>query len=109
MFMLKVTMEKELREKEIEKEQLNMYITQIERKHEHAIKIEKLKRDEFIVKFKTEMQEELVKSDLLRNEAIAKLEIYEKLDTKADANVIKSMLNKLIEALGKSKEVQIIK
>ena len=43
------------------------------------------------------MQESLIKSDLLRVEALAKLETYEKTDTKADANTIKEMLSKLID------------
>lgn len=47
------------------------------------------------------MQESLIKSDLLRTEALARLEIYEKTDTKADANTIKDMVKQLIDVVGK--------
>lgn len=55
------------------------------------------------------MQEALIKSDLLRTEAVAKLAVYEKLDTKADANIIKDSVKSLIEGLSKKSEVSIVK
>lgn len=53
------------------------------------------------VELRQEMQKALVNSDLTRVEALAKLAVYEKTDTKADANVIKEMLGKLIDQVGK--------
>lgn len=55
------------------------------------------------------MQESLIKSDLLRTEALAKLEIYEKTDTKQDANAIKDMIGKLIDQIGKQSNISIVK
>lgn len=46
------------------------------------------------------MQEVLIKSDITREAALAKLSVYEKMDTKADANTIKDMVGKLIEVIG---------
>lgn len=112
MSMFRNALEKKLeKEREIDelKRKHKHELTDLRRQFDHDMKLEKLKKDEFVVEFKKEMQQKLVESDLLRNEAKAKLEIYEKLDTKEDANVIKSMLNKLIEALGKTKNIQIIK
>lgn len=109
MFVLKSTLEAVIKEKNEKIDNLTLEIKKIKQDLEHELKMEKMKRDEYIIKFKEEMQEKLIKSDLLRNEAIAKLEIYEKLDTKSDANCIKETLNKLIEALSKTKDIQIIK
>ncbi len=57
-----------------------------------------------------EMEKSLIESDLLRVEAVAKLEAYEKINTKEDHNHLMKMLEKSIEALGKQKqEVKVIK
>jgi hypothetical protein len=69
-----------------------------------------LKTAEAINKLREEMNKRLVESDILRNEAKAKLEIYEKMDTKTDAECIKNMVKQLIETIGKMKnDVNIIK
>jgi hypothetical protein len=46
------------------------------------------------------MSEVLIKSDIERERAKAALAVYEKMDTKADANTIKEMAVKLIEMVG---------
>lgn len=61
----------------------------------------KIKTEEKLNSLRKEMQESLIKSDLLRIEALAKLEIYEKTNTKADANTIKEMVTQLIATIGK--------
>jgi hypothetical protein len=60
-----------------------------------AIAMEKALQDQA-----RKMQEALIKSDISRESALAKLQVYEKMDTKADANTIKEMANKLIEIIG---------
>jgi septal ring factor EnvC (AmiA/AmiB activator) len=49
-----------------------------------------------------EMKQALITSDITREQALAKLTVYEKMDTKADANTIKEIANKLIDAIGKT-------
>lgn len=46
-----------------------------------------------------EMQKSLTESDLKRVEAIAKLETYEKMDTKTERDAIRNMLEKAIAGL----------
>lgn len=60
-----------------------------------------LRKQKELNELKSSMQETLIKSDMLRTEALAKLEIYEKTDTKADANTIKDMVKQLIDVMGK--------
>ena len=60
-----------------------------------------LDHDKKVMALQRDMQKSLVQSDLTRVEALAKLEIYEKTDSKADANHIKEMIGKLIDQLGK--------
>ena len=60
-----------------------------------------LEHDRKLMSVQREMQKSLVDSDLTRVEALAKLEVYQKTDTKADANHIKEMIGKLIDQLGK--------
>jgi phage-related protein len=60
-----------------------------------------LEHDKKVMSIQREMQKALVSSDLTRVEALAKLEVYEKTDTKSDANAIKEMIGKLIDQLGK--------
>lgn len=68
-----------------------------------------LKNQQAVNDLREEMRKDLVKSDILRAEAVAKLEIYEKTDTKADANAIKDMIAKLITALGTKGEITVVK
>jgi hypothetical protein len=67
-----------------------------------------LSTEKKLAELRKSMQESLIKSDLLRTEALAKLEIYEKTDTKADANTIKEMIGQLIGTIGKQ-NVNVIK
>jgi len=60
-----------------------------------------LRKQKEINEIRASMQESLIKSDLIRTEALAKLEVYEKTDTKADANTIKDMVKQLIDVVGK--------
>lgn len=64
-------------------------------------KKQQLEIDNAVNKLREEMQKRLVESDVQREVAVAKLEVYEKLDTKADAAVIKDMVGKLVDALTK--------
>jgi len=50
-----------------------------------------------------EMQKSLIESDLLRVEAVAKLNTYIDMDTKDERKHIQKMLDKAIDALGKQK------
>jgi hypothetical protein len=95
---LKVNQQREL-------EKLNLQ-QEYERKNWYAdFEIEKrkvnLQIEEERNKLRAEMQQALIQSDLTRTEALAQLKMYEKMDTKADANTIKEMVGKLIEAIGK--------
>lgn len=74
----------------------------------HAQEKAELDKERALNSLRKEMQESLIKSDLMRVEALAKLEIYEKTDTKADANTIKEMISKLIGVMGKQ-EINVIK
>lgn len=51
-------------------------------------------------KLRKEMEKALIESDLKRVEAIAKLETYEKMDTKEERKVLQQMLDKAVTALG---------
>ena len=74
----------------------------------HAREKYEVQQERALDTLRKEMQESLIKSDLLRVEALAKLEVYEKTDTKADANTIKQMIGKLIDKMGNG-EVHIVK
>jgi len=55
-------------------------------------------------------KEALVKSDLEREKALSAIRVYEKMDTKADANTIKEMFGKIIEVIGKKQtEINMVK
>lgn len=66
--------------------------------------VEKVKND-----VKKDMQKKLIESDLLRTEAVAKLNTYIDMDTKEERKHIQNMLEKAIEGLGKQKEIKIVK
>ena len=78
---------------------------------EHLERKNELTTQEKLNKLKSDMKTALVESDLARIEATSKLEIYEKLDTKADANIIKETVASLITALGKNnkQDISVIK
>lgn len=84
----------ELSEMKDEMRDIKWKLTTVEKEAELATekKLQELRKS---------MQESLIKSDLLRTEALARLEIYEKTDTKADANTIKDMVKQLIDVVGK--------
>jgi len=65
------------------------------RKRQNALSIEEAKNE-----IRKEMQKRLIESDLLRTEAVAKLDTYEKMDTKDDRKHMRSMLDKAITSLG---------
>lgn len=67
-----------------------------------------LKVQEELNKLKKEMQKSLVESDIRRERAEAKLETYEKMDTKSERNEIREMLKEAIKGLSGNK-VQIVK
>ena len=84
-----------------ERETLKKKNEELKRENKYLEREYDLKTEEKLNELRKEMQESLIKSDLLRTEALAKLEIYEKTDTKADANTIKEMVTKLISTIGK--------
>ena len=67
-----------------------------------------IRTQEELGKLKDAVRDSLVTSDLKRTEAIAKLEVYEKMNTKEDANTIKELAKELVKALGRN-NVQIVK
>lgn len=67
----------------------------------HMKEVMQIENEKAIAALQKEMQRSLIQSDLSRVEAVAKLNIYEKTDTKADANAIKEMIGKLIDTIGK--------
>jgi hypothetical protein len=89
--------------------------------NEKEYKIAKLERDCDMLKLgnelhiekaknelRKEMEKSLIESDLKRVEAVAKLEAYEKMDTKEERKYITQMLEKAITGLAAQK-VQIVK
>ena len=71
---------------------LNQEANLVERKHQLEIEEEKNK-------IRSNMQKALIDSDLERVEATAKLEAYEKMDTKEEREHIREMLGKAIDGL----------
>ena len=59
-----------------------------------------INKEQALQELARKMSETLIKSDITRESALAKLAVYEKMDTKADANTIKEMATKLIEVVG---------
>ena len=120
MFVLRATMEKVKKENEDLNKAIDMQTKDnkrdIERLNEsHKAEVEKLKQEmsikdrecdlrvqEAVQRLREEMTKRLVESDIARESALGKLAIYEKMDTKADANTIKEMVGKLIESIGKN-------
>ena len=68
----------------------------------HAKELANIDKEKALQELTRKMQESLVTSDISREQALAKLSVYEKMDTKADANTIKDMVSKLIDAIGKT-------
>ena len=66
-----------------------------------------LKTQEALNKLRAEMKKSLYESDMRRVKAEAKLEIYEKINTKDDANKICEMLADAIKGLSQLKPVVI--
>lgn len=67
-----------------------------------------IRENNALQKLRDEMSKRLIESDIAKAEAIAKLEVYEKMDTKDDSNTIKESIGKLIEQIGKQ-NVNVIK
>ena len=100
---------RERRDKEIAmNDQRKEELADLKHEKKHEQREFELSKEEAINRLRNEMKEDLIKSDLIRVEAVAKLEIYEKTDTKADANTIKEMIGKLIDMIGKQ-DVKVIK
>lgn len=76
-------------------------------KLDHVERNSVLETQEKLNSLKSDMKKSLIDSDLARIEATSKLEVYEKIDTKADANIIKETVGKLVEALGKNQKQDI--
>jgi len=100
-------LKKNLDEAHAENDKLSDELRELKWKVNCAEREYQLKTEEKLNEVKKSMQESLVKSDILRTEAIAKLEIYEKTDSKADANAIKDMIGKLIEKIGSQPQASI--
>ncbi len=98
-------------DRELEKEKLRLkrIIDELESKNCLLKQQHDLNKQEAINKLREEMQKALITSDLERTEAVAKLEMYEKFDTKEDAKVIKDLLKSLVEMVGKQKEINVLK
>lgn len=80
---------------------VTMHDWELEKRNtENALEVEKAKQD-----IRKDMQKSLIESDLLRATAVAKLEAYEKMDTKAEREHINKMLEKAIEGLSKEKVI----
>lgn len=95
-------------------DRLTEKIRDLEKDRVFLEKIHKVEIEEERQKLRKEMQKSLIESDLKRVEAIAKLEVNEKLDVKNEFNFIKEMLSKLVEVLGrgvihKGNEISVIK
>lgn len=88
--------------------ELNNKIQCLENEIKLSVREREIITNEKLAKLRESMQESLIKSDLLRTEALAKLEVYEKTDTKSDANTIKEMIGRLIEVIGKQ-NISVIK
>src|SRR3989339_164093 len=69
---------------------------------------QKLEIEKAVISKQKEMEQALIKSDLLRVEAVAKLNTYIDMDTKDDRKTITKMLEKAVEGLS-SARVQIVK
>lgn len=115
MFMFKSTVEliekknEEIAELKSSKHYLDSRLNELESKLSRADEkaeweTEKIKND-----VKKDMQKKLIESDLKRTEAVAKLNTYIDMDTKDEKKHIQNMLEKAIDALGKQKEVKIVK
>jgi len=115
MFMLKSTMEL-INKKDEKIDELKDDIANLKLDLKHASdraayaekraewETEKIKND-----VKKDIQKKLIESDLLRTEAVAKLNTYIDMDTKDERKHIQDMLEKAIEGLGKQKEIKIVK
>lgn len=75
-------------------------IQMLKREAEFKNRMTALKIEESLNVFKKEVSEKLIKSDIERNEAIAKVTIYEQLDARKDMSFIKDTLCRLVEILG---------
>jgi hypothetical protein len=68
----------------------------------HAQELAAIKQEKALQAQANDMSKALIQSDISREQALSKLSVYEKMDTKADANTIKDMVSKLIDAIGKT-------
>ena len=68
----------------------------------HAKEMAGIEKEKALQAQANDMSKALIQSDISREQALSKLSVYEKMDTKADANTIKDMVSKLIDAIGKT-------
>lgn len=74
----------------------------------HMKETVELAHERKIIQLQRDMEKALIQSDLTRVEAVSRLEVYQKTDTRADANTIKDMVKQLIDSIGKQ-NVNIVK
>jgi hypothetical protein len=91
-----------------EKMALGDKIRDMEFELKHQAELLAIEHERKIMQLQRDMQKALIESDLARVEATAKLEIYQKTDSREDANTIKSMVKQLIDSIGKQ-NVNIVK
>ncbi len=87
-------------------ERLEKQIWVLEKEKEQMQKDFELKVELKLNELKTKMQKELIESDLLRTQAIAKLEVLEKIDTRSDANEIKTLLHEMVASMASNNKQQ---
>ena len=80
-------------------------IKELEWKLKNVEKEAEIKQGEAILAFKKESLQKLSESDIKREVAQAKLEVYEKFDAKDDHNQIKTMLTEAIKGLSQQSKV----
>ena len=80
-------------------------IKELEWKLKNVEKEADIKQGEAILAFKKESLQKLSESDIKREVAQAKLEVYEKFDAKDDHNQIKTMLTEAIKGLSQQSKV----
>lgn len=83
-------------------------VKDLERSNQYEVRVKELDVQKALNGLRKEMQKSLIESDLKRVKAEACLETYVKMDTKAEREHIRKMLDKAIEGLSKAK-VQVVK
>jgi hypothetical protein len=102
----------EVERKEMDKQRISSLEDKV-RGLEHDLAYERRKKELDIELAKAELRKEmsksLIESDVKRADAIARLETYEKMDTKDERKAMMSMLEKTIAGLAQQAKIQIVK